>query len=192
MTLQASDRLRPYAHSSYVPRGSPACDVQTLALDADLRPVGSPRRLTHPHVWGMGLAWIRDGRSIVYGAFPGGYLWRVPADGSAPPTGVELAGRGADLPFTVMSTGRLGFRRDIVERDIYRFEVGSATVSPVIASTGADGVPQYSPDGKRIAFESDLPSNALPPPRAGRGPAGEIRRRARKGPGTKRPSTPRR
>lgn len=150
---------RTLAYFSCVPRGLPTCDVQTLALGADLRPAGSPRRLTHQQVWGMGLAWTRDGRSIVYGAFRDS-LWRVHVDGSSPPTRVDLAGRGADLPFTVTSSDRLGFRRDIVERDIYRFEVASATMAPLIASTGSDAQPQYSPDGKRIAFESDRDGDA--------------------------------
>jgi Tol biopolymer transport system component len=133
--------------------------VHALALDADLRPRGTARRLTHQQAWGNGLAWTPDGRSVVYGVY-GDHLWRVRADGSSPPERVELAGRGADLPFAVASSDRLGFRRSIVERDVYRFEVGAAAAAPLIASTGSDTQPQYSPDGKRIALESDRDGDA--------------------------------
>jgi Tol biopolymer transport system component len=102
-----------------------------------------------------GLAWTRDGRSIVYGAggASGLYLWRVRADGGAPPERVELAGRPAGAPCTARSRDRLAFTRLVWEPDIYRLQLGGSP-TPLIESTFTESYPQYSPDGRRIAFGS--------------------------------------
>jgi Tol biopolymer transport system component/serine/threonine protein kinase len=129
----------------------PACDVHVLSLDADLRPRGEARRLTRQRL-NAGIAWTRDGRWIVYGATPG--LWRVRSDGSAPPERVELAGRGASWPSAARRRDRLAYSRPVWDPDIYRLQRGSrATV--LVESTFADFFPRFSPDGRRIAFESN-------------------------------------
>ena len=71
--------------------GFPICDVSVLPLDSELRPRGAARPLTRQRLFNQGVAWTRDGRSIVYAT--GGHLWRVRADGGAPPERVELAAR---------------------------------------------------------------------------------------------------
>jgi eukaryotic-like serine/threonine-protein kinase len=129
---------------------APACDVQVLALDSELRPQGAARPLTRQRLWNFGVAWTRDGRSIVYGA---GRLWRVRVDGSAPPDGVEVAGP-AGSPSTASGRDRLAFVRTDWEPDIYRLRRGGASTL-LIESTFSDLFPQYSPDGRRIAFQSD-------------------------------------
>ena len=128
----------------------PACDVSVLTLDAELRPQGAARPLTRQRSVNFGVAWTRDGRSIVYGSYP--RLWRVRADGGAPPERVELAG-GARFPSTVNSRDRLAFVRWVADTDIYRLRLGGSP-TPLIASTFDERHPQYSPDGRRIAFES--------------------------------------
>jgi Tol biopolymer transport system component len=128
------------------------CEVYVLSLDSESRPQGSARPLTRHGFWGAGVAWTRDGRSIVYGVLLD-HLWRVRADGGSPPECVELAGRGAGYPFTVTSQDRLGFVRTLWDFDIYKFQVGAAA-APLLASTAVDNQPQYSPDGLRIAFTS--------------------------------------
>jgi Tol biopolymer transport system component len=130
---------------------NPVCDVYVLSLDSELTPRGAARRLTRQRLWNGGLAWTRDGRSIVYGAK---YLWRVRADGSAPPERVELAGRGATGPSTAGSRDRLAFVRIFWDPDIYRLQLG-ASPTPLVESTFADFGAQYSPDGRRIAFGSE-------------------------------------
>jgi Tol biopolymer transport system component len=130
----------------------PACDVDVVRLDTGARPQGTARRLTRQRFWPTGLAWTRDGHSIVYGTNGDG-LWRVRADGSAPPARVELAGRDGCWPFTATSRDRLAFLRDFWDVDIYRFRAGAGG-TPLLASTAWDFQPQYSPDGLRIAFAS--------------------------------------
>jgi eukaryotic-like serine/threonine-protein kinase len=135
--------------------GFPSCDVHVLPLDSDLRPQGAPRRLTRQRLWNLGVAWTRDGRSILYGAHLS--LWRVRADGGAPPERVELAAGGV-LPSTVSSRDRMAFVRGIADYDIYRLQLG-ASPTPLIQSTFPDMQPQYSPDGRRIVFASSRPSD---------------------------------
>jgi Tol biopolymer transport system component/serine/threonine protein kinase len=132
--------------------GNPVCDVYVLPLDSELKPRGTARALTRQRRWSGGLAWTRDGRSIVYAAATGGPLWRVRADGGAPPERIELAGR-AGRPSTATSRDRLVFTRGTGGAHIERLQLGGAS-TPLIESTFSDVFPQYSPDGRRIAFQS--------------------------------------
>jgi Tol biopolymer transport system component len=137
----------------------PACDVQRLALDAGLNPQGAAQPLTRQRLAGTGLAWTRDGRFIVYGAAHPYQLWRVRSDGGAPPERVELAAQAA-LPSVARGRDRLAFVRVIRDLDLYRFEPGAAP-SPIVVSTFEEEHPQYSPDGRRIVFESKRPADAM-------------------------------
>jgi eukaryotic-like serine/threonine-protein kinase len=136
------------------PTSLTACHVCVLPLDSALRPRGEARRLPWRRLWIHGLAWARDGRSILVGSgFYDGYLWRVRADGGAPPERVELAGRAAFEPFTARNQDRVGFSRRLWDPDIYRIQLGNSP-APLIASPSRERYAQYSPDGRRIAFQS--------------------------------------
>jgi eukaryotic-like serine/threonine-protein kinase len=134
--------------------GWPVCDMYVLPLDSELRPQRAARPLTRQRLVNRGVAWTRDGRSIVYGAAGAvSGLWRVRASGGAPPQRVELAGTDIS-PSTVNSRDRLAFVRWAGDSDIYRLRLGGSP-TPLIQSTSAEIHPQYSPDGWRIAFESN-------------------------------------
>jgi len=134
---------------------SPPCDVYVLSLDSDLRPRGEARRLTWMRRTVWGLAWTRDGRSLVLGSDPdlNEYMWRVRADGGAPPERVELAGPRAYSPALARGQDRLAFSRHVWDQVIYRLPLGGSP-TPFIESTEGDAHPQYAPDGLRIAFSS--------------------------------------
>ena len=103
----------------------------------------------------MGLAWKRDGASLAYSDQLSGYrLWRVSVQGNEPPRQIEIGGFGAQWPAIAASRDRLAFSRMGTQDDIYRFQVGRPAV-PVVVSSFSDWNPHLSPDGSRLAFESN-------------------------------------
>jgi Tol biopolymer transport system component len=98
-----------------------------------------------------GMAWTADGRSIVYTTMD--HLWRVRANASSPPERVESAGPNAVFPSVSKAGTRLAFVRTNQETDIYRLPFGGSP-SPLIESAYGNAFPKYSPDGRRIAFQS--------------------------------------
>ena len=132
------------------------CDVYVLDLDRALAPMSSPRRLTRSAVFLLGsLAWTRDGRSVIYNSLDPliTYLWRVAVDGNHAPERIEVAGLGAAMPATTLSSDRLAFVRIVVDTDVYRFQAGRPS-QPVLASSFLETETRFSPDGRRLAFSS--------------------------------------
>jgi Tol biopolymer transport system component len=132
------------------------CHVNVLNVDVALIPTGSPERVTQiPDTTIRGLTWSRDGKSLIYGAEELGvdYLWRVGVDGQRPAERIEMAGANAAFPSITPSGDRLIFARVVDDDDVYRFEPGRSP-QPVAPSSVFDGSPQFSPDGRRIAFAS--------------------------------------
>jgi serine/threonine protein kinase len=140
---------------------TPPCHVEVATLDPSGHATGEPRRLTHGQGAIHGIAWTRDGRSIVYalsgmwllGKGMTSHLWRVGADGRAPAQKIERVPPGSYAPATSRSSDRLLFVHDRADLDIYRF-APDGPAEPVMASSSVDYGPKISPDGRRIAFES--------------------------------------
>jgi Tol biopolymer transport system component len=138
-------------------------DLYLLTFGGELTPRGEPRRLTFHRRWATSPAWTPDGREIVFssgGARGTGVgLWRTPASGSRNPRPLLFAGEQGDQPAISRQGNRLAYTRHLLDNNIWRLELhgpnGKAgSPIPVIASTRTDENPQYSPDGKRIAFIS--------------------------------------
>jgi Tol biopolymer transport system component/predicted Ser/Thr protein kinase len=146
-------RFLAYASCS----GLYSCDVHLLELGADFSLKGQPRRLTHQGASILGVAWTPDGRSLVYAASRDAgvnpYLWRVPVSGAAKPERLELAGSQVRHPAIARVGKRLAHVQGGPDADIWRFEAGGPA-NNFISSTLRDDNPQFSPDGKRIAFAS--------------------------------------
>lgn len=78
------------------------------------------------------------------------------------PERLAFAGEGTSGP-AVSRQGRLAYVRGVFDVDIWRLEVSSGQAGPeavkppvrLISSTRVDHVPEYSPDGNRIAFASN-------------------------------------
>jgi len=140
------------------------CHLQVQALDSNLSPVGSARLLAGPPFPGgdTSVAWTRDGRFVVFNAREEqlSYLWRVAADGATSPERIEQAGLDAFWPYTSPTGDRLAFTRKSHDEDVYRFEPGRPA-RPVAPSSLYDGNPQFSPDGRRIAFCSLRSGDAM-------------------------------
>jgi Tol biopolymer transport system component len=142
---------RHLAYASCI--GVLSCQVYVVELGRDYVPQGPPRRLTRRAGWIRGLAWTRDGNSLIYGDITVGRLWRAWIVGDRPPERIELAGLLALDPATTASLDRLAFAHDRGNFDIWRFEVGHPSEA-LLESSFRDTFPHLSPNGRRIAFES--------------------------------------
>jgi Tol biopolymer transport system component len=146
---------RSLAYTSCEPGpGNPMCHVQVLALDGELRPRGPARRVTRERAWISGVAWTRDGESLLYALGTRNGIWRVSADGGSPPRRVELAGRAVWGPRTARHSDRLAFVRSRSQPHICRLQRAGPPVR-LVESAYQDFLPHYSPDGLRIVFTSD-------------------------------------
>jgi Tol biopolymer transport system component/DNA-binding winged helix-turn-helix (wHTH) protein len=130
-----------------------SCHVEIVEVDA-AQPQRAARRLT-PHLLESvsGLTWSRDGRFVIYSAEDASphYLWRVEVSGSQVPERIDIAGPNAVFPALSLVGDRLGFSRYVQDTDIYRMEAKGVSRA-VAQSPSFDGNPEFSPDGKRIAF----------------------------------------
>jgi Tol biopolymer transport system component len=152
----------------YDPHFSP--DGQTVAFVRflDVRDIflvrtagGEPKRLTFDDTFIYGLNWTPDGAYIIFSSDRQGgrgRLWKVSASGGQPqPLPV---GQGAVYEPTLSRHGRrLAYTQYEWNANIWRYEVPrttgqSAPPTKLIASTGMNSEPQFSPDGKRVAFVS--------------------------------------
>ncbi len=136
-------------------------DVYLLNLSEDLRPLGEPARLTSLNQDLASPVWTPDGREILFSSGWHGSqrrLWRIAAlPGSSPRP--EPIGEDSSILAVSYSARRLAYVRESWDADIWRLGLrgpGEPASPPVklISSTRNDGNPDYSPDGKRIAFSS--------------------------------------
>ncbi len=139
-------------------------DLYTLQLTSDFTSNGEPRRLTFDNVNIRQMAWTADSREIVFSSPRDGAaaLWRIPASGSEKPKRVEI-GENAAFPAISPRLNRLAYQQQVpADLNIWRLDLSSLAlpVASFIASTRQDSSPRYSPDGKRIAFQSDRSGNA--------------------------------
>jgi len=115
---------------------------------------GAPRQWTSDSRMVTGVDWTADG--LLAGSSRGGSyrIWRL-APGKEPgPTGIygefpiqfTYSRRAARLVYSLIQN----------DPNIWRLGFGSpVTWKRIVASSGQDASPQYSPDGRRIAFRSD-------------------------------------
>ena len=156
-------------------------DAQNLAFvrgsgrfDLYVSPVtgGEPRRLTKDGRFIFGLVWA-DNREIVFSSngASGRVLLRVDSDGKSEPrpvAGVQGQAMFPAISRPAKSPTRIAYTRYTSDYNVWRTEVSIPDHGPariltppavVIASTLNEHSPQFSPDGKRIVFESDRSGN---------------------------------
>jgi Tol biopolymer transport system component/DNA-binding winged helix-turn-helix (wHTH) protein len=123
---------------------------------------GSPRRLTFDNTWIVGSpAWTSDGRDLVFSSPRGGLLslWRVSASGGTPR---PVPGVGVIAAFpTISPTGnQLAYQRADNKINIWRLNLKDQThlqdpPAALITQNYGNSRPQFSPNGKKIVFESN-------------------------------------
>jgi eukaryotic-like serine/threonine-protein kinase len=160
----------PAAAADQQPRFSP--DGRTIAFDrtfsaqsAEVDAVavsgGEVRKIAGDNRAIQGLAWMPDGREIIYSTRRLGRpqeLWRVTASGGTPQP-VFGDSQSALFPAISRTDQRLAYVRQTYDENIWQLDLTDGKVSggptKLIASTWQDNAPQYSPNGKKIAFASD-------------------------------------
>jgi Tol biopolymer transport system component/DNA-binding winged helix-turn-helix (wHTH) protein len=105
-----------------------------------------------------GIAWAADGKRIVFAndSGDGGGLWQVDEDGNVS----RMAfGEEASAPASARRGNRLAYVRNREAIDIWRVDLAAAvpeqSATRFIFSTRVQMLPQYSPDGRYIAFQSN-------------------------------------
>ncbi|MGA2269667.1 MAG: winged helix-turn-helix domain-containing protein [Bryobacteraceae bacterium] len=133
-----------------------ATDLYVLPLSGNKQ----PRRLTFDGLTIDGLTWTSDSREIIFSSRRGGSinsLWRIAATGGAPER-VSSVGEDIGSPAMARNSNRLAYTRTLDDMNIWSIALdasGHATSeTPLIASTFRDSDPDYSPDGRKIAFTS--------------------------------------
>ena len=144
------------------PVGSVVFELYVLRLTENLQPEGEPRRITdRRYATVYGIAWTADGHDIVYGA--GGRriqsLWRLPVSGRQPPRQLPFALPAALHPAIARTPPRLVYGWRLVNRNLWRLDTRTGERGVLVSSNYDQSVPQYSPDGSRIAFQSNRSGN---------------------------------
>ena len=136
------------------------CDVCFQPLGPEGTPRAEPQRLIRQSSSIRGLAWSRDGGSIIYSAARfvnmKSYLWRVGINSGSPPIRLEYAGPYATFPAVAPLKNRLAFAysSSAQDIDIWRIREGE-NPKAFIASSVVDRAAEFSPDGRKVVFASD-------------------------------------
>ena len=137
-------------------------DIYVMPLTSELRPAGEPVQVTDAHYAGLhGIAWAANGRELIYGG--GGMfverLWRTSAFRREKPRLLTYASLEAVLPAISHKTPRLAYAWRLLNVNLWRLDVRTRERLTLIRSTYDSRMPQYSPDGRRIAFQSNRSEN---------------------------------
>ena len=132
--------------------------VAVYSIDVVRLESGSSRRLDSMMGFPRGLAWSADGNSLILVNDPGdgGELWQLSIDGKLSPLPF---GEQASSPVIAARGKRIAYARTAKTINIWRIDLAARdperTATKLISSTRIQQDPQYSPDGKKIVFESN-------------------------------------
>ena len=140
-------------------KGERSCDVYLQDLDRNYLARGPSRRLTNQGAVVAGIAWAPDGRSVLYAASPDMTspfrLWRLPVSSTGRPELLSWAGDGVTYPALSRTGNRLAYTRVVPgDSGIWKFEAG-VPPAKFSSTTRPELDPQFSPDGKRVAFSAN-------------------------------------
>ena len=123
---------------------------------------GEPKRLTFDRRYIDGApTWTPDGRDIIFSSARGGLssLWRIPSSGGGAPSRIEGAGTSVFSPAVALKSRRLAYVNMFIQRNLWKVTLSDAkhvAQSPqlLFATKGQTALSYFSPDGRKLAFES--------------------------------------
>jgi Tol biopolymer transport system component len=152
-------------------------DLYLLPLSAGFRAAGEARRITFENRGIRSIVWVPGSSDIVFSDRK--HLWRVDAPesmrGQAKLQGILSLGQDIQDAATSRRGERLAYTHVLVHSNIWRMPAPTLGAKPrtgnreslkpiregvpFVTSTRDDSAPQFSPDGKRIAFMSSRSGN---------------------------------
>jgi serine/threonine protein kinase len=146
----------------------PASDLCLLRLGEGYKPQGEPERVPSENPYNIGVAWTPDGSEIIFSSgivfssisYTSYGLWRVAASGSAKPGRLPFVSENVRAPAISRQGNRLAYAVERSDTNIWRVELRGPDRKPgvpvkLISSTWSENNPDFSPDGKKIAFKSN-------------------------------------
>jgi len=141
--------------------GVQSADLCLISLSSNLRPEGEPKLLTQDHQGNDSPTWLDD-RELVFSSSRDGTetLWRMRANGPGAVSRVTGAGSGSRSPAFSRVAHRLVYVQRFQDANIWSLTVPDGTGAPasarmVVASSRLDNNADLSPDGRKLAFQSD-------------------------------------
>lgn len=138
--------------------GAKTADLYVASLDQNPL-AGTPQRVTFDGADIEGLAWARDGSELIFSSNRRGRteLWRVPSSGHGEPARLQGMGEDATDLAVAAAGNRLVYSRGTDHASLWKIPIeGLRAGAPVriTATTARDKFSHFSPDGRRIAFQS--------------------------------------
>jgi eukaryotic-like serine/threonine-protein kinase len=134
------------------------CGLYLLDLAAGYRPSGAPRLLRQERGLIEGSTWTADSGEVVYALSEdvdyNFHLMRIPAHAGAQPQRLPLTSEQIGWPTIAPHRDRLVYVQLLVDVDIWQVQPGKPPRS-FASSRRMEFSPQYSPDGRRVAFASN-------------------------------------
>ena len=137
--------------------------IFVVPVNQNLEPTKTPRRLNTPFGLNRQPIWSTDGKDVIFanGGTVNTHLWRIAVDGGTPAQDLSMIGSVAYQPAIAPRGERLAYVHDFNNANIWSIPVtpNGKAGPPVstIASPRSNWIRSngFSPDGKKIAFESD-------------------------------------
>ncbi len=136
-------------------------DIYVQPLYGD-KASGTAWRLTTDNSYAYGLTWTPDGRELLFSSNRSGRrsIWRMKVSPGSEVRRVPGTDDAFESTISTSTPGRLIFQRWIINQNLWRMHIpekGGPKEIPerIVATNGPEWDPQFSPDGKSLAFRSE-------------------------------------